>query len=506
MAVGQTLEIPSQTSSQYFIPSGFAAPSIGVLNPNDGVAYVARNRQSTNTSVGGWDYKVPSQSYAILPGLVWQSVGVFYLDQSGSNASGEITIYALSQKYEVPLFQAIGRAALVAGTTLDITTGNQPQNPAANSVRLWADGSGNLHVLTGAGTDKTVLDSGNYGTYSIGGDLYGTIGDAHVWAHTEHVQLDRTLNVQWGTNASQDRITVWTDNNMYMDVAAGNLVVRMAGAPVFSTSGGNLVVTNTLQTIAGGINAGAHSVFQGGIDCHGDMRGYNSDIYADRGNGTAVYYFCDQTHYLYWDGTVFTLQGGGLNIGGPIQGNSLSVTGSVSANSVNGGNGVSSSSGAGDFAQWVRSQSGPIYVGGAGVRIGDLGGGQLDYYGPNGSINHRFFHIDGSWCGIQAANFQQQSDIREKYDVQPMSDTDCLSRLRMPNLSVITWQPDYAQTRDVGFAAQDMETVVPEVVTTDDEGNYFLAYPNLAAVLWGALRNVDQRLTALESVGAILPA
>jgi hypothetical protein len=466
MAVGQTYAIQPGTAIQYFIPSGFSAPSIGVLNPNDGIAYVSRNRQASNSSVGGWDYKVPSQSYAVLPGLYWQSVGVFYLDQSGANTLGEITIYPLENKTVVPVFQAIGRAVQVAGTTVDISQGNQPQNPPANTGRLWVDNSGNLNLLLANGTNRTEVDSVNVGTYvqplinatALGGDLTGTIPNGHV----------RTVTID---------------------------------------GSGNITLASNL-TLPGSISAGP--IGCGAITCGAVTA--NGDIHTTRGgsgNQSGVIYFGSGSYYLYFDGTSYNLPNAGLNVGiggsgfgiqvngyfnggttaaGTLNINTLNVGGPLTVNGTGSFTGTLQVSG-GNQIQWnngtsysfesgylyfrngsgfvyqstggsysvpilcgpISSQSGHFTIdqGNAGyaycmrdtnVRIQravsanymqlysydsawqfyDASGNQryqlqcasqCDHYGNNGSTNHRFFHHDTSWMGTQAANFQVQSSV-----------------------------------------------------------------------------------------------
>src|SRR5215831_21068421 len=127
MARGQILNVPTATSTLVTTLSREQKASLSLLNPNDGICYVKMNGPAAQ-SVSMWDYKVPSQSYCQLPGP-WESLGVYYLDQSGSGRTAEINVYELDSQIAVPSFIAIGRAVQSAGTTLDISQGNQPQSP-----------------------------------------------------------------------------------------------------------------------------------------------------------------------------------------------------------------------------------------------------------------------------------------------------------------------------------------------------------------------------------------
>src|SRR5215831_8692878 len=157
MARGQLLTIPTNTSVLVPTLSREQKASLSLLNPNDGVAYVKLNGPAGNTP-SLWDWKVPSQSYCQLPGP-WESLGVYYNDQSGSGRSAEINVYELDSQISVPSFIAIGRAVQLAGTTLDISQGTQPQNPPASTSRLWVDTNNNLYLLDPSGNNIKIWDA-----------------------------------------------------------------------------------------------------------------------------------------------------------------------------------------------------------------------------------------------------------------------------------------------------------------------------------------------------------
>src|SRR5215471_15286181 len=109
MALGVISVIPNLSHKQILVGAGNTQwPSVRVLNPNDGILYIARNRDCTGTDYGSWEWKIPSQSFAILPGesAGFMSVGAFYLDQSGGNRAGEITIYPSLKIFDDAIFNA----------------------------------------------------------------------------------------------------------------------------------------------------------------------------------------------------------------------------------------------------------------------------------------------------------------------------------------------------------------------------------------------------------------
>lgn len=170
MALGIIVTLAASTHVQKLIPAGMAFPTLAVLNPNDGIVFVATDRDVAGVNTAQWDWKIPSQSYALLPGTPnWHSVGLYYLDQSGAGRQGEITIYPVNSKIALPAFQSIGRALQAQATTLDIVEGVKPANPGVGVLRLWADGTDILHLLDSGGIDAGVIDS----LTTLSGDLTG---------------------------------------------------------------------------------------------------------------------------------------------------------------------------------------------------------------------------------------------------------------------------------------------------------------------------------------------
>jgi hypothetical protein len=160
--------MPTGSSKILTAPNGEENSSFSILNPNDGIVYATLN---AGASLSTWDWKLPSQSYGIFPGP-WQSVGLFYLDQSGAGRNGEITLYTSNDKLNIPDIRSIGRALQAQQQTLDITyQTNPPTAPATGLTRLWAADTGRLHELFSNGTDYYFIDTGT----ALGGDLTGNL-------------------------------------------------------------------------------------------------------------------------------------------------------------------------------------------------------------------------------------------------------------------------------------------------------------------------------------------
>ena len=141
-------------------------PDAYILNPNDGVIYVKLNSGAALTD---YDYKIPSQSFAGLPGP-WVSIGFYYVDQGGARAPGEISLYegVADRRAVIPYFNAIGRAVPVgAASAMDIQQGNIPSNPPGGFTRLWSDISGKVYRLLTGGDNKELAQLGNDGKLPV---------------------------------------------------------------------------------------------------------------------------------------------------------------------------------------------------------------------------------------------------------------------------------------------------------------------------------------------------
>jgi len=544
MVRGQVATIPSGTGVLLTTLSREEKASMAILNPNDGVIYLKMNSPASIAPTN-WDWKLPSQSYGQYPGP-WQSLGLYYQDQSGSNAAGQVNLYESDAELAIPSIVAIGRAAQVAGTQVDITQGTIPQNPPQSTTRLWVDTSGHLHLLDSTGSDKTVVDSNNISSYvtpliaatALGGDLYGTIPNGHVWAHTNPVQLDRTVNVQWGTNSSMDRITVWSDTNMYVDVT-GNVNIRpggttalvvsssginVTGSGVFSTtvqvggtgtfqnnaitfvsdtviqrwnpgqvriSSGGLTVNGQINVEAGGLNIAA-----GGIPACNGLAQFNSTLQVSGGNqigwnNSNSYSF--ESSYLYFrnpTGFVFQNTSSANNVPILVQAvqfvdSNVRIYRPLSTN----------------FMMLVSYDSDwQFQDAGGNARYRVNCSSQEDHYGNNGATNVRFFHHDSSWMGTQAANFQVQSSVRHaelyKKPIEPISNAAQIVLDLDPvyYYHVIMKEDDTPLDEDLtgyttyGFSPTQMASVVPEVVNGD-----FIDYNRLIPILWQAVKELVQK-------------
>lgn len=102
----------------------------------------------------------------------------------------------------------------------------------------------------------------------------------------------------------------------------------------------------------------------------------------------------------------------------------------------------------------------------------------------------------GTFTGaITAPGVTDSSDAAYKRDVRDLRDGLAIVRALMPRRfwNVLT------ELDEVGFVAQEVRDVLPEIVSTDDDGRLAVAYQRLTAPIIAALHELDARIKRLES-------
>ena len=117
-----------------------------------------------------------------------------------------------------------------------------------------------------------------------------------------------------------------------------------------------------------------------------------------------------------------------------------------------------------------------------------------------GEFDNNIVKIHGQLQMIAAA---ASSDIRLKKEIQPLqSSLDKVTELKGVSYHWKTDQyPDWGfrDTKQIGLVAQDVESVLPELVSTDSKGFKAVSYDKLTAVLVEAVKELkaeNERLKA----------
>jgi hypothetical protein len=120
--------------------------------------------------------------------------------------------------------------------------------------------------------------------------------------------------------------------------------------------------------------------------------------------------------------------------------------------------------------------------------------GSQDYTGiniPVGSGPSYTLDVNGN---VHASNFIQTSDRRHKTEIQPLA-VDALDTVAKLKPVTFMWKDpadDGMKGREIGFIAQDVQTVLPDVVSTADDADKTLGlkYDSLIPVLTKAIQEL----------------
>jgi hypothetical protein len=133
------------------------------------------------------------------------------------------------------------------------------------------------------------------------------------------------------------------------------------------------------------------------------------------------------------------------------------------------------------------------------VRIWD-GSGSVGYATGAGSLYvEGVLEVDGI---IYGAGFVNTSDMRWKRDIVPVE--DALSKVLQLNGVKYSWRSDeypeqgFSDERQIGFIAQEVEQILPELVQSDKNNYKGVSYDKVTAVLVEAIKEQQQMIDELK--------
>ena len=127
-----------------------------------------------------------------------------------------------------------------------------------------------------------------------------------------------------------------------------------------------------------------------------------------------------------------------------------------------------------------------------------LGLPRISYYRYEGKMGAVSDTIDGDLTvtgQVTAASFTATSDVRLKKEIKPLENSlEKICALQGVEFEFIN---DLIQRKNIGFIAQDIEKIIPQVVSTSEKGDQYksVAYGNIVALLVEAIKELDKLYT-----------
>ena len=143
----------------------------------------------------------------------------------------------------------------------------------------------------------------------------------------------------------------------------------------------------------------------------------------------------------------------------------------------------------GDIRAARSTTTGVVFVGGS------ASWGSMDWALAGNGFNFSFKNNAGSYAGMFGGAYTNASDARYKANVVDTSRglAEVLA-LRPRDFNLLS-----DGTRNVGFIAQEVQPVVPELVSTDEEGFMGVCYDGVIPILVKAIQELTARIKTLEA-------
>lgn len=120
------------------------------------------------------------------------------------------------------------------------------------------------------------------------------------------------------------------------------------------------------------------------------------------------------------------------------------------------------------------------------------------YLRPNGvgSATGQFT-VASNGNANSSGDITASSDRRLKKSIAPMNHMWAWDMVR--EIEPKSYLRKFNETRAIGFIADDVEPYAPELVGRDPKGYKTLAYPNMVAILWAVVQDLQKKIAELES-------
>lgn len=131
--------------------------------------------------------------------------------------------------------------------------------------------------------------------------------------------------------------------------------------------------------------------------------------------------------------------------------------------------------------------------------INAIGTGQIGI----GTVPSTTYKLDVNGGKLRTAGIDENSDIRLKKDVNPIY--NALTKVAQMRGVTYNWRKDEFPERNMeaglqyGLIAQELETIIPELVTTDEKGWKSIEYSHLVPVLIEAIKELDAKNNAQQT-------
>jgi hypothetical protein len=479
--------------------ASYVARFTGATTLSTGVIYDNATNVGIGTNAPGATYKVDIEDANMADYALYGSAGLGIWAHSSRNASGGIALTADCLGGTASNCDyAIKGLGGYQGAILGQTTNSAASAFGVGGISQYGPG------VSGNGGTTGVQGSGPIGVYG-GGTTYGVEGYTTAGSSYGVYGLNSGGSVGYGVYGAA---TGNSGTGVWGNVSGSNSYAVIANAATGNGSYNFYTNTNAPSVFLGNIGFGT-SAPQTPIDV---MGGY-TNIQGVGINNAWV------GNNFYYNGSNFVFETSGYASAGLYYEPSGMIDMRVSSASGTAGQTISwvtafSISGAGSGTTGRVNIPNTLTIGSSATvnQAGDIGVSRnaapasgVIYLGNNGG---RYLFYDGSSYYLNGASLYVNStlypsDVRLKRDVTPLQDS--LNKILALQGVNYKWNRQVLPDRDlpagpqIGFIAQDVEKIIPEVVSTDGSGYEAIDYSKITPVLAEAIKEQQKQIDELRA-------
>ena len=479
--------------------ANYVARFTGATTLSTGVIYDNATNVGIGTNAPGATYKVDIEDANMADYALYGSAGLGIWAHSSRNASGGIALTADCLGGTASNCDyAIKGLGGYQGAILGQTTNSAASAFGVGGISQYGPG------VSGNGGTTGVQGSGPIGVYG-GGTTYGVEGYTTAGSSYGVYGLNSGGSVGYGVYGAA---TGNSGTGVWGNVSGSNSYAVIANAATGNGSYNFYTNTNAPSVFLGNIGFGT-SAPQTPIDV---MGGY-TNIQGVGINNAWV------GNNFYYNGSNFVFETSGYASAGLYYEPSGMIDMRVSSASGTAGQTISwvtafSISGAGSGTTGRVNIPNTLTIGSSATvnQAGDIGVSRnaapasgVIYLGNNGG---RYLFYDGSSYYLNGASLYVNStlypsDVRLKRDVTPLQDS--LNKILALQGVNYKWNRQVLPDRDlpagpqIGFIAQDVEKIIPEVVSTDGSGYEAIDYSKITPVLAEAIKEQQKQIDELRA-------
>lgn len=444
---------------------------------------------------------VANTSAPVISGNVTIGNSTVFVTITGNNITG-------SAPYSNASYNIVQASSLNVGSNVTVNAtsfliGNSTSNVVINSTSISSFANASFNYVNPATVNAS-------GTVLVGSNVYVNASALFLGNSTVNTVVNSSSFITNGFTANSTLVNV---NSLIVQGAAtvsGNLTVTgnltLAGSTTFinataiTTNDLNIVLANNASTNTLANNAGIIVGTSANLIYNSTAQAWQSNVaLIPSTNNLSL-----GTSTSLWNINANTIAGTLTTASQPniTANNTLYLGGNTAAtlrSYSDSGAGTAYSNAVGAIATSTANAANYV-TGGGSVATNTFTIGTAAYYVSNGnfgiSTSTPGYKLDVNGAIRASGDIFSTSDVRVKTNIEVIQN----ALQKLINIQGVTFNKNGAAERSAGVIAQDVERVLPEVVSLDKDGYLSVSYGNMIALVIEAIRELNDKIDAIQSI------